>query len=339
MSLSEHDHATWGGVPYAAPPPRGPVTPGPMPGFSILIAAYNSAGTIGDAVESALAQRLPAQEVIVVDDGSRDDLIGALAPYRHRIIFRRQENRGYGSAINAAAATATGEFVAILDADDTYHPRRLEALGRLAAARPDLDIVTTDLHFVVDGRLMGRFYQRNHFETVDQRAAILRTCFVGGCPAVRRNRLLEVGGFDESLRTGQDWDCWIRLILDGAMAGLVDEPLLYYRLHEGSLTASRETSLRDRVTVLAKAATDGNLRRSERTVLAASLRHHRRRAALAEAEAAAAPGQTGARRRLLRVALRAGLSPTTRAKMLLACVAPRYVRAVAPGSTARRLPG
>lgn len=326
------------GARHIVPPLRGPVTPGRAPSFSVLVAAYNAAGTVAAAVESALAQQLPAHEVIVVDDGSEDDVVGALEPYRDRIIFRQNEHRGYGSAINLAAAVASGDYVAILDADDTYHPRRLAALGRLAAVRPDLDILTSDMTFIVGGRSAGRFYQSNHFETVNQRTAILRTCFVGGCPAIRRVRFLEVGGFDESLRTGQDWDCWIRLILNGAMAGLVDEPLLHYRLHEGSLTASRAPTLRDRVTVLEKAATNRDLRPSERPVLAASLRYHRHRAALAEAEAAE-PGLTGSRRRLLRVALRAGLSPRMRARMLLASLRPGYIRAAAPGGTQRRLPG
>src|SRR5207248_4438233 len=115
------------------------------------------------------------------------------------------------SALNAAAQAATGEFVSWLDADDAYEPERLAATGELGAQRPDLDILMTDSYLEVDGRVVGRFSDETPFAAVDQRMAILDRCFIGW-PAIRRSRLLDVGGFDESLRTGYDWDFWIRLL-------------------------------------------------------------------------------------------------------------------------------
>jgi glycosyltransferase involved in cell wall biosynthesis len=248
-----------------------------VPTFSVIVPTYESASTVGAAVASALAQTRPALEVIVCDDGSTDDVEGALAPFRDRICLVRKSNGGGASALNHGTHIAQGEFVAILDADDVYDPGRIEALGDLAAARPDLDIVTTDAYFEIDGEIVGRFNGTTPFVVNDQRVAILRSCFVGGWPAVRRRRVLAAGGWDESLRIGYDWDCWLRLILDGARAGLVDEPLMSYRLHPGSLTFDRIANLRARVQLLEKAQSHPTLTRRERRILRASVGWQRSR--------------------------------------------------------------
>ncbi|HEY8501900.1 MAG TPA: glycosyltransferase family A protein, partial [Solirubrobacterales bacterium] len=125
--------------------------------FAIVITAYEAAETIGAAVESALAQTRPAEEVIVVDDGSNDDLLGALQPYRDRIELVQRENGGGAAARNTGAKAARSDFMAVLDADDAYHPRRLEAIAGLARERPELDLVTTDAKLVAEGKDAGTF--------------------------------------------------------------------------------------------------------------------------------------------------------------------------------------
>ena len=120
-----------------APESAAPIEAGHRPTFSVLIPAFQAADTIAEAIESALSQITPPLDVIVCDDGSTDDLASAIAPYRDRIEFIRKEHGGGASALNGAAASARGDFVAILDADDVYAPERLDALGDLAAARPD----------------------------------------------------------------------------------------------------------------------------------------------------------------------------------------------------------
>ena len=321
-----------------APPARSAVERRLPPSFSLIIPAYQAASTVGDAVSSALAQTYPAHEVIVVDDGSTDDLAGALSTFAGRIRLIRKENGGAASARNAGVAAAEGEFVAFLDADDVYGPRRLEVLGELGAARPDLDIVTTDMSLVVDGRVVGRFNVENPFASVDQRVAILRSCFVGGCPAIRRSRLRAIGGFDETLVMGCDWDCLIRLILDGSLAGLVDEPHMEYRLRPDSLTSARTASLWSRVGILEKARANPSLRPDERRDLARSLASHRTRAILAEVEAALVRGELS-RRQFAGYARSSGI--TTRARLLLAlcAAAPRVGQRYLPkdpGALGRR---
>jgi glycosyltransferase involved in cell wall biosynthesis len=276
----------------------------------VIIPAYEAAAFVGDAVRSALTQTVAPLEVIVVDDGSSDDLQGALAS-SDRIVVLHQEHRGVASARNAALGAASGDFVAILDADDIYLPERLEALGSLAVERPDLDIVTSDACFELDGEELGRFNEETPFALEDQRAAILERCFCPW-PAIRRSRLLAVGGFDESLVTGSDWECLIRLILAGCAAGLVDEPLYRYRLREASLTSGRVKKLLDRVRFLESTAARPGLRPLELQALARSLAAQRRSLLLAEAEQSLRERRPDARRRALRVARTHGVRLGTR---------------------------
>jgi GT2 family glycosyltransferase len=317
------------GARYLAPPPQGTVEPlDRPPTFSIVIAAYEAAGTIATALESALGQTHPAREVIVVDDGSRDGTERALEPFAGHIRVIRQENRGAAAARNAAIAAASGEFVAILDADDRYHPTRLEALAGLARERPDLDLITTDARLVVGGEGVGTLGGHTPFAVEDQRTAIFETCFVGGWPAVRLSRLRAIGGFDETFAVGEDWDCWLRAILDGALAGCVDRPLYDYVLHPGSLTESRAPGFWARARLLEKAAANPALQTEERPALERALRMHRSRAVFAEAQAALYG--FGPSRPLLRLALARRIEPRTRLAAALAVVAPPLARRIVP---------
>ena len=128
--------------PMVAPESETEVEPGPRPTFSVVIAAYNAALTIGEAIESALEQSEAPYEIVVCDDGSTDDIEGAISAYRAGLIFLRKPNGGGASALNVAADAARGDFVSILDADDAYTAGRLKALAvkgpRRVAALPEV---------------------------------------------------------------------------------------------------------------------------------------------------------------------------------------------------------
>jgi len=108
------------------------------PSISTVIPTHDRAGVVGRAVASALAQCAPGDEVIVVDDGSRDGTEQVLAPLRQRIRYLRVERAGAGAARNAGIRAARGELVAFLDSDDEWLPGRLELARRLLRARPDV---------------------------------------------------------------------------------------------------------------------------------------------------------------------------------------------------------
>jgi hypothetical protein len=315
--------------PILAPPPVGEIEPlSQAPTFSVVVTAYEAADTIADAVGSALDQEHPAHEVIVVDDGSKDELAKALEPFADRIRVVHKENGGGASARNAGVAASSGEFMAILDADDRFHRRRLRALAELAMARPDLDLITTDSRFVVDGKPVGRFGADNPFAVADQQAAIFHSCFLGGWPAIRLVPLRALGGFDEEMRIAYDWDCWLRLLLAGSRAGLADEPLYDYVLRSGSLASSRVASLWDRVKLLEKAQATHSLAPPLRHQLEAAIRRRRDEAVREEVQAILAGGVD--RSRLRELAGLGGLGVRVRALAALALAAPSLARRAAP---------
>ena len=306
---------------FRAPPAVRPLEPGAVPTFTVVIAAHDAAATIAEAVESALGQTLPPLEVIVCDDGSTDRTAGALGPYGDRVMYLRKQRGGVASARNAALEHATAEFFAVLDADDAYLPQRLQALAELAVARPDLDILCSDALYEVDGQPLSRFGEDTPFELADQRAAILERCFCVA-PAVRRTKLIDIGGFDESMYSGSDWECLIRLIHGDAVAGLVDEPLYRYRLHDRSVTSDRVRTLRDRVVLLERVRKTYDLSDGERAALAGSLARQRAALVLTEAEAALRSRSPDARRRALQAARSPGVGLRSRAAALAAALAP-----------------
>ncbi len=107
-----------------------------QPTFSVVIAAYQAAEFIGNAIESALAQEPPPLEVIVSDDGSTDDLAAAAARFGDAVRLIRIEHGGKAAAKNAGAAVARGDFLAFLDADDRYLPGRLKAIAAAIEREP-----------------------------------------------------------------------------------------------------------------------------------------------------------------------------------------------------------
>ena len=231
----------------------------------------------------------------------------------------------HAAARNRALQVATGNFVVGLDADDVYLPERLAQLEEAARARPDLDILATDAFLETDGRVSGRFNELTQFPVVDQRRAILDRCFAI-CPAIRRSRLVALGGYDESLRRGEDWDVLIRLILSGCTAGLVDLPLYRYRLGPDSLTADRRRSLHSRVALLAGLRDHPGLSALERRALENAIDHRSHMACRADAEAALIERHDDARLRSLRLALCSGAGLHERLTALMWAGKPELAR-------------
>lgn len=205
--------------------------------FSVIIPAYQAARFVDKAVGTALAQTLPPHEVVVIDDGSTDDLTRVLEPFRSRILLYQQSNCGLGAARNTGLRLASGDWVVFLDADDWWAPTRLAAIADHARLNPHHTLITSNA-VVVDETTSTEwnYYDRVTFAYDRQRTAILRSNFVFVSAAAPRTALQAFGGFDEARYPCEDWDMWIRLILAGAQVGLVAEPLAYYRIHDANMS-------------------------------------------------------------------------------------------------------
>jgi glycosyltransferase involved in cell wall biosynthesis len=268
----------------------------------VVIAAYQVADVIADAIQSVLDQTLPPHEVIVVDDGSTDEIEAAVGRFGSHISFLRREHGGAAAAMNAGAWAASGDYVCFIGADDVFAPERLEALGDLAVARPDLDVLTTDAWISLHGQVFRRFHDETFpFEAANQRQAILERNFVFGHTAVRRERFVEVGGFDESIRWTSDWEIWARMILGGSGVGLVNEPLATYRLNENALSAKRLQQARGRLLTCSRILDHPSLTAEERADVERTKSLIRREIAWGEAKDACVEKTADRRARAFRV--------------------------------------
>ncbi len=214
-----------------------------MPKVSVIIPAYNVAPYIGETLTSVFAQTFTDYEVIIINDGSPDteEFERALEPFKERIRYLKQENRGASSARNTGLRAARGEFVAFLDADDLWLPSYLEDQLAVIHAR-NCDLVCADALIVGESPDAGRTY----FEAVMDSAPPNEVTFldllsgerslITSGVLVRREPVMEVGLFDEQLRNAQDLDLWLRLARHGARLSYLPRVLLKYRARLNSLT-------------------------------------------------------------------------------------------------------
>ena len=261
-----------------------------MPTVSVITPAYNVAPYLGDAIESVLAQTFGDLELIVVDDGSSDVTFQIASDYARidrRIRVLQHENLGISSARNSALRVASGSFLAILDSDDMWLPTYLERQLAILMNDPHCDIVTGNAWFL-GGTLDGQPARPNPDRRVeptllrmleDETAVFIMSVF--------RRRVYEViGGFDESLRTNEDYDFWIRAAVAGFRFRRNDQPLGRYRRRDDSLSAGELRMLRGIISVLRKTRAAIQDRPVELAVLESQLTRFETERIAAEARAA-----------------------------------------------------
>jgi glycosyltransferase involved in cell wall biosynthesis len=199
---------------------------------SVIIPTYNYGQFVGEAVESALRQTWRGGvEVIVVDDGSRDDTRRRLEPYADRIRYIHQENRGLSGARNTGIRAARGEWVALLDADDRWHPEKTEVQLE-AAAHAGYDFIGTPGSKEPMPERLPRDVAVRRLGVED---FLHETPISPSAVIVRRACFERVGGFDESLRSVEDRDMWLRLIVHYP-ALQVKSPCWFCRQHPGQMS-------------------------------------------------------------------------------------------------------
>jgi glycosyltransferase involved in cell wall biosynthesis len=215
-----------------------------MATVTTIIPVWNRPKFIVRAVESVISQSFPVTEIIVVDDASTDDtplVLDALAKATNNLVLiKLSENVGAAKARNTGANAAKGEFVAFLDSDDRWYPQKLEKQIKELEANKDIVAVlcgaretTEECSFV-------------HTPRADLSAmALYRSNMVGagGSSAVVSKKAFEqIGGFDVSLPSCQEWDLFIRLAEIGAI-GVVREELVEYCRHSGTRISNDKSAV------------------------------------------------------------------------------------------------
>jgi glycosyltransferase involved in cell wall biosynthesis len=215
----------------------------PIPLVSILIPAYGVSSYIGETLESVFTQKFSGEfEVVLVNDGSSDteDLEKAIAPFRSRIVYHSQSNGGPPAARNAAFRLSRAPLIALLDGDDVYLPDYLEVQAKLLTDDPDLSVVYGDMEVFggssVDG---GRLSELNHEREAPSLESLIRaTATVINTSMVRREAIVEAGGWDESLRRCEDYDLWLRIAAKKRKFKRHSQVIARYRVRGDSLSAN-----------------------------------------------------------------------------------------------------
>jgi glycosyltransferase involved in cell wall biosynthesis len=205
---------------------------------SVIIPTYNRGWTIGEAVDSVLAQDYRDFELIVVDDGSADNTSQVLDAYRGTIKVFRQENKGVSAARNRGIAEASGRFIAFLDSDDLWLPQKLSTQVEFFNTTPDALICQTEEVWIRSGvRINPKKRHKKPSGMIFEPSLAL--CLVSPSAVMIRRSLLEiVGNFDETLPLCEDYDLWLRISCRFPVYR-IDTPLIIKRGgHEDQLSAS-----------------------------------------------------------------------------------------------------
>jgi glycosyltransferase involved in cell wall biosynthesis len=210
-----------------------------MPKVSVIIPCYNQGDYVDDAVNSVLEQTFQDFEIIIVNDGSDDEVtINKLTLYnRPKTRVIHTPNLGLAAARNNGIRTSSGEYILPLDADDKIADTYLEKALNILANRFEIGAVTTN-QVIYFGAMKG--LEGNAREGGSE-------LFIGhfnnqvSCSLFRRADWEACGGYDETMKHGfEDWEFWLRLTGTGLKVATIKEPLFFYRIKEASMWSESE---------------------------------------------------------------------------------------------------
>jgi len=221
------------------------------PLVSVIIPTYNRRAMVKEAIDSVLSQTFTGFELIVVDDGSTDGTARELEEYEQRLRLIRQERRGVAAARNSGARVAAGQYLAFLDSDDLWLPKKLE-IQTTFMARSGARICQTEEIWIRRGRRVNpKLKHRKPSGDVFRRS--LELCLISPSAVMMTRELFEkAGGFDENFPVCEDYELWIRLAAHCPVP-LVAVPLVVKRGGHGDQLSRAEWGLdRFRIAALVK---------------------------------------------------------------------------------------
>lgn len=202
-----------------------------MSAVSIIIPVYNRLVYLGATLESVLQQTYAHWELTIVDDGSQEDVEGFLQQYPDpRIRFLRQANQGNAAARNTGIHQSSGEYIICLDSDDVWHPKMLRTCVEYLQSNPDVDVAYTQVQAIdAEGTPLPR-----RIGPAPRNGDLLEPLLMGfpilPSSALARRRCFERWGmYTPGL---DDWELWLRWAAKGCRFACIEEPLLYYRIHD-----------------------------------------------------------------------------------------------------------
>jgi glycosyltransferase involved in cell wall biosynthesis len=222
-----------------------------LPLISCIVPVFNGERYLGEALESILKQSYRSLQIIVVDDGSTDGTAAVMGHYAGQVRLLRQANAGTAAARNLGLNAANGEFIAFLDADDLWHPEKLERQTARFQTRPELDYCVAHVqNFWVPELIEEERRFRDH------RISKALPGYSTGTLLVRRALFDTVGQFNPAIKHADDTEWFLRASEHGAVMELLPDVLLYRRLHQTNLSRLRASNSRDQYLQILKTALD-----------------------------------------------------------------------------------
>ncbi len=235
-----------------------------MPKITVYIPTYNYAHFIDDAVRSVLRQTMDDWELIVIDDGSTDDTSQVLEKYKDhpKIRILKQENKGLNITNNIALRAANGEYLMRVDADDFLDENILLVLSNILDVKPDVDLVYPDYYEVDQNGEVTEIVRR---KKIGDEVELLDIPAHGACAMIRKEVLMEIGGYYEEFNRQDGYGLWLKFIQRHRPYN-VNVPLFYYRQHGDSLSKSRGPLLETRRQIKRRVVEEMNLKRKPKVL-------------------------------------------------------------------------
>ena len=190
-----------------------PDDPTPSVAVTVIIPTYNCASHLAAAIESVLAQTYRDFRIFVIDDGSTDATPEVMRPYVYHCVYIHQPNAGAAAARNRGIRESSSKYIAFLDADDLWHPTKLERQIQLLDLHPNVGLICSDFSMTGNGQSVDSFFSTTRVPPDGRMFKhLLRNCIVfTSSVVVPRQVIEEAGMFNEFLPVCEDMNLWLRI--------------------------------------------------------------------------------------------------------------------------------
>jgi glycosyltransferase involved in cell wall biosynthesis len=227
--------------------------------ISVIIPTWNRAHCLSSAIESVCRQTQPAHEILVIDDGSMDDTGTLVAAGFPGVRYHYQANHGVSHARNTGIRHASGDWIALLDSDDRWHPSKLARQTRALKENPAYAICHTDEIWIRNGTRVNPMHKHAKQGGHIFRHNLPRCAISPSSVLVRKDLLQDIGNFDEQLPACEDYDLWLRLCARHPVLYLDEALVTKYGGHADQLSRRYWGMDRFRVYALEKVIRSGVL--------------------------------------------------------------------------------
>ena len=233
--------------------------------ISVIIPTHDRAHLLARAIESVQTQTLPANEIIIVDDGSSDNTEDLIAQQFPQCVYIQQPNQGVSAARNRGIEAAEGEWLAFLDSDDEWLESKLKAQRDLLQQHPNIKLCHTEELWIRNGKRVNQM--KKHAKSggyIFQNC--LPLCVISPSSVIIHSSLFEqAGNFDEQLPACEDYDLWLRICCTYPVAFVEQPQIKKYGGHDDQLSQRHWGMDRFRIKALEKIIESGKLNSVDKT--------------------------------------------------------------------------